>query len=125
MKSDFSRSMAVVATSFNTRYVTHVRGLKYEIVMDSHFDTVTAMGVGHRLWHECYFSKEEIRDLRSDVKTIVEKILKLPNYEETVIRCQSSCPCQPVPSPRRVDIASVSGQDSPIILDTPHSPKYS
>ena len=70
--------MAVDATSFNTRYVTHVRGLKYEIVMDSHFDTVTAIGVGHRLWRECYFSKEEIRDLRSDVKTIVKNNTQTP-----------------------------------------------
>ena len=57
VKSDFSSSIDADATSFITRCVTHVRGLKCEIVVDSHFDTVTVMGVGHRLWRECYFSK--------------------------------------------------------------------
>ena len=33
-------------------------------------------------------------------------------------------PLSAVSSPRRVDIASVSGQDSPIILDTPQLPEY-
>ena len=52
------------------------------------------------------------------------KIPTSPNYAETVIRWQGSCPCQPVSSPWRVDIASVSGQDSPIILNTPQLPEY-
>ena len=49
VKSDFSSSTDVDATSFITRCVAHVRGLKCEIVVDSHFDTVTVTGVRHRL----------------------------------------------------------------------------
>ena len=67
---------------------------------------------GQKLWlliSKIGKREEEIRDLRSDVMTIVEKIPKPPNYAETVTRCQGSCPCQPVSSPWRVDIASVSG----------------
>ena len=50
MKSNFSSSIDVDAASFITRCVAHVRGLKCEIVMDSHFDTVTDTSLGHRLW---------------------------------------------------------------------------
>ena len=57
VKSDLSRSIDVDATSFITRCVNHVRGLKSETVMDSHFDTMTVTGVGHRLRCECAFFK--------------------------------------------------------------------
>ena len=75
---------------------------------------------GQKLWlliSKIGKMEEEIRDLRSDVKTIVEKI---PN-KKPKLRRDSSCPCQPLSSPRCFDIASVSGQDSHI-LDTSQLP---
>ena len=57
---------------------------------------------GQKLWlliSKIGKMEEKIRDLRSDVKTIVEKIPTPPNYAETVIRCQVHAPVSRIFSP--------------------------
>ena len=57
IKAGFSSNIDIDETTFITMCVTHVQGLKCELVLDSHFNTVTITGVGHRLWRSNYFSK--------------------------------------------------------------------
>ena len=57
IKADFSDCIALDASSFITKCVTHVHGLKCELQLDSHFNTVTVTGIGHRVWRLSYFPK--------------------------------------------------------------------
>ena len=57
IKADFSDCIALDASSFITKCVTHVHGLKCELQLDSHFNTVTVTGIGHRVWRWSYFPK--------------------------------------------------------------------
>ena len=57
VKADFSDSIDLDASSFVTKCITHVHGLKCELELDSHFKTVTVTGIGHRLWRASYFPK--------------------------------------------------------------------
>ena len=57
MKSDFVSSIDIDETSTVSKCVTHIKGLKCDILLDSHFCTVSVTGVGHRIWRDYYFSK--------------------------------------------------------------------
>ena len=57
MKADFACSIEIDNTSFISKYMTHVKGVKCQVILDSHFCNITVTGVGHRLWREYYFSK--------------------------------------------------------------------
>ena len=57
MKADFACSIEIDETSFISKYMTHVRGLKCEVVLDSHFCNITVSGIGHRAWRDYYFSR--------------------------------------------------------------------
>ena len=57
MKSDFVSSIDIDETSTVSKCVTHIKGLQCEILLDSHFCTVSVTGVGHRIWRDYYFSK--------------------------------------------------------------------
>ena len=56
-KSDFLSSIDIDETSTVSKCVTHIKGLKCEILLDSHFCTVSFTGVSHRIWRDYYFSK--------------------------------------------------------------------
>ena len=57
MKSDFVSSIDIDETSTVSKCVTHIKGLKCEILLASHFCTVSVTDVGHRIWRDYYFSK--------------------------------------------------------------------
>ena len=57
LKAEFASSIEIDETSFISKCVTHIKGLKCEIIFGSHFCNVTVTGVGHRVWRDCYFSK--------------------------------------------------------------------
>ena len=57
IKADFFSNVDSDNTTTITKCVTHVQGLKCEIILDSHFNTVTVTGVGHKLWRSHYFPK--------------------------------------------------------------------
>ena len=50
MKADFACSIEIDNTSFISKYMTHVKGVKCQVILDSHFCNITVTGVGHRLW---------------------------------------------------------------------------
>ena len=55
MKADFACSIEMDETSFISKYMTHVRGIKFEVVLDSQFFNITVSGIGHRTWRDYYF----------------------------------------------------------------------
>ena len=57
-------------TTIITKCVTHVQGLKCEIILDSHFNTVTVTGVGHKLCGHITFQKAA----RSLFKRFVQEV---------------------------------------------------
>ena len=64
MKSDFVNSTDIDETSTASKCVTHIQGLKCEILLDSNFCTLSVTSVGHRIWRDCYFSKAAISLIR-------------------------------------------------------------
>ena len=57
MKADFACSIEIDETSFISKYMTHVRGLKCEVALDSHFCNITVTGIGQRTWRDYYISR--------------------------------------------------------------------
>ncbi|MES9883588.1 MAG: hypothetical protein ABW185_22240, partial [Sedimenticola sp.] len=55
MEADYFCRIDLDRISFVTKYTTHVRGLRCDISMDSHFHDVTVTGVGHKLWRDHSF----------------------------------------------------------------------
>ena len=50
VKADFADSIDIDPLYFISKCITHVYGLKCELQLDSHFNTVTITWLGHRLW---------------------------------------------------------------------------
>ena len=57
MKADIACSIEIDNTSFIFKYMTHVKCVKCQVILDCHFCNITVTDVGHRLWREYYFSK--------------------------------------------------------------------
>ena len=58
MKADFACSIGIDITSFISKYVTHVKGVKRKVTLDSHFcNKYNCNRCGHKIWRDYYFSK--------------------------------------------------------------------
>lgn len=123
MKADFSRNTEIDNTTTTTKCIMHVQGLKCEIVLDSHFNTVTISGVGHKLWRSHYFPKAA----RSLFKRFVQEVDSQVDSQD----CQQSKPQTPPYSPRPAqvqsqavngDIISSFNGIQPLFVSTPNCP---
>ena len=108
MKADIACSIEIDNTTFISKYMTHVKGVKCQVILDSHFCNITVTGVGHRLWREYYFSKaahsifkrhlqdtderdtepSEFRSLSSGEESIIESS-GMTSSEESSTGCSS------------------------------------
>ena len=100
MKVDFACSIEIDITSFISKYVTHVKGVKFKVTLDSYFCNIyiTVTCVGYKIWRYYYFSKaahllfkrhlqernsdpSESRNLSSGEESSIESS-GMPNSEE-------------------------------------------
>ena len=55
--SDFQQNVEKDETTFLSKCSTHIKGVKFELKLDSHFKTVELSGMGYKLWRNERFPK--------------------------------------------------------------------
>ena len=119
IKSDFSDTLDSDNTTTVIKCVTHVQGLKCEISLDSHFNTVTVTGVGHKSWRSYYFPKAS----RSLFKKFVQEVDSQDsqdNESQTQLSSEMNTPIQgQSQAVNNDDYGSINGIP-PLLMSTPN-----
>ena len=109
IKADLSSYIDIDEITFITGCVTHVQGLKCELVLDSHFNTVTITGIGHSLRRSNYFPKAAKLLFKRFVQEVDSQDNDNQNLEEAEFSRVEISPVSPTQvSPSQVSLTPVS-----------------
>ena len=119
IKSHFSDTLDLDNTTTVIKCVTHVQGLKCEISLDSHFNTVTVTGVGHKSWRSYYFPKAS-RSLFKKFVLEVDSQDSQDNESQTQLSSEMNTPIQGQSQAVNNDeYGSINGIP-PLLMSTPN-----
>ena len=89
--SDFRQSVEKDETTFVSKCSTHIKGVKCDLKLDSHFKTVELSGIGFRLWREERFPKVAQSLFRRLMEEVDSQLEEPSTGEPTQEELSSSC----------------------------------
>ena len=89
--SDFRQSVEKDETTFVSKCSTHIKGVKCDLKLDSHFKTVELSGFGFRLWREERFPKVAQSLFRRLMEEVDSQLEEPSTGEPTQEELSSSC----------------------------------